>query len=323
MTIYAEFDGEFRPRPPLWRIALLGLCQLTLAVWLVQSLVSVADMLILRKARVEKMWIIDAVPWQTLKGDLTRPDRGDVSDVALRADREYAALNDFVAGGFVVGALLILFFISLSTSLASRLFTITFVQTCAAFGGAFGLRRCLSAVCHGPQVIALAATALVAAFVVCMAEWKLNAMLAGVLTMTPGQRLAIWSCRMLPGSAAVAAACWLAHNETGLQCAAALAALTLVANLIRRPAPSGERIDEVELVEATAATAAIVALLLAAIVWLFGFDARAVVLNDKGFTRPTWAEVRAQLSSIKDDSAPVQPKINIHWSRRPRTKRGR
>lgn len=321
MTIYAEFDDEFRPRPALWRFAVVGVCQLILAVWLVQAAMSAADMAILRKARVEKLWIVDAVPWQALKGDLAQPDRGDVSDFAVRADREYAAWNDIAAGAFVVLALLVLFFVPGSLSLANRLFTITFAQVCALFGGAFGLRRCLSAVCHGPQLILLAAIGLAAAIVVMIGEWKVSAMLAGIFTMNPGRRLAIWASRVLPGCAVIAAACWYVHNEVELQCAVVLAALTLVANLIRKPTPSGERVDSVEMVEASAALPAVVGVLLAAAVWTFGVGVRAVVVSEGSVRRVAWSEVRAQLSAIRDETAaPARPKIDIHWSRRPRTK---
>ncbi|MEO8034316.1 MAG: hypothetical protein ABI837_07770 [Acidobacteriota bacterium] len=320
MTIYAEFDDEFRPRPALWRMAVVGVCQLILAVWLVQAAMSAADMAILRKARVEKLWIVDAVPWQTLKGDLAKPDRGDVSDFAVRADREYASWNHIAAGAFVVLALLVLFFVPGSLSLANRLFTITFAQACAVFGGAFGLRRCLSAVCHGPELILLAAIGLVAAIVVLTGEWKVSAMLAGIFTMSPGRRIAIWAARMLPGCAALAAISWYAHNQVELGCAVTLAALTLVANLIRKPASSGERVDGVELVEASAALPAIVAILLAAAFWAFGIGARAVLVSEGRARRVAWSEVRAQLSTIHDESAPTRPKIDIHWSRRPRTR---
>src|SRR5581483_3052466 len=223
MSVYGEFDDRFRPRPPAARLAVLSLCLFVIAAWAADALVSTADMLVWRMARVQRAWIVYLPPWTTLKAEAAR-------HIAPLAQREYDRLTPIITGALVLLGVL-LFFWPWRQTAGGRLFSIRLAQCVALFGGGFAPRG--KADLSLPVLTALA----VAACVVIAGEWNANAVLAQVIDLRRAvSRAGQWFVRVVPGAIAVAAMAWFAAERIVLYLAVIFALLGFVANVIRAPA---------------------------------------------------------------------------------------
>jgi len=297
--MYSDFDSRYRPRPQRWRIALVSFCYFILGVTITNAIVSLGDIAILRAApRMPDVWVIYATPWLTLK------------PVLPHIVKAYDFTTELLiwTGGLLLLALVAGYLWPARQAIGSRLWSVTFGQTLAAFGGAIFVFRGSSSDPVPPMFYA----APVIAAAICMAgEWSTNTLLGGYYDLqSPLQRLGMWAIRVLPGLAAIAAASYGIHYDFGVLAAGALAGVTLLANLMKRPGRSMETMREIEMREAAAAMPFIAAIVLAGVFFAFGYR------PPRGFVIAGGEITRQPLASAVKTIEPPKPVIDIHWSRR-------
>jgi hypothetical protein len=277
---YGSFDASWRPRPALWRLALVSFCFLILGATIANGIVSIADAALIPN-KYEHPYAIYVAPWSTLPV----PPQG---------------LN----AALLAVALVLVWLWPSRATVASRLWPIALGQTLAAFGGA-----------NVPLKDWWIAAPAVAALLCMLGEWHANNLLGGHLDLdTPLRRTGVWAVRILPGAAAIGAASYVAHYAFGWMAAAGLALATLFANLVRKPGRLLETMREVQLREAAAAMPFATAVIVIAIVLTFGYTPpRALLLSAKGVQRSDTGAAVKQLEQPK-------PVIDIHWSRRPKSR---
>jgi len=296
--MYADFDRRFRPRPQRWRIALVSFCCLILGATITNAIVSLGDIAILRAApKMPDTWVIYATPWLTLRPVLPHIVK------AYDFTTELLIWN----GGLLLLALVAVYLWPARQSIASRLWSVTFGQTLAAFGGAVFVFRG-----GGDPVPPMFYAAPVIAAVICMAgEWSTNTLLSGYYDLeSPLKRIAMWALRLLPGLAAIAAASYGIHYDFGVYAAGALAGVTLLANLMKRPGRSLETMKEIEMREAAAALPFITAIVLAGVFFAFGYR------PPRGYVIAGGQITSQPLAGAVKTIEPPKPVIDIHWSRR-------
>jgi hypothetical protein len=310
MTLYGElkdrFGREYRPRPAAWRIAVVSLCQLVVSVMLANAVVSAIDMYVFQRSYVKDVWLIYASPWSTLASEARPRDLGALGIEAQLAGRP---LMLPACAAFLAVALLAIYLWPTKQTVATRLFSVHLAEAFAAFGaGAIVLRHFDGEI---PGIAILAAAA-----VVCIAgEWAVNNLLANVVPMrNPAQRAGFWLLRIVPAMLAIGATSELARYEAGALCAAGLLAVTLFANVARRPAASYEQVLEPELREAAAAWPFVLIALLMVSVWAFGFAPakRPPRAFDALGTR--LVEPAAALKAAYKPPVLETPKLDIRWS---------
>ena len=295
--MYANYDGRYRARPLRWRIALVSLCHFLLGATITNAIVSLGDIAILRSApKMPDTWIVYATPWLTLKPLLPHVVKpGDFINELLIWN-----------GGLLLLALIAVYLWPARQSIASRLWSVTFGQTLAAFGAAIFVFRGSDAV--APMFYA---APVIAALICMVGEWSTNTLLSGYYDLeSPLQRLGMWALRVLPGLAAIAAASYGIHYDAGVLAAGAFAGVTLLANLMKKPGRSLETMREIEMREAAAALPVVTALVLAGVFFAFGYQPpRGVVIAGGHVTRQP-------LAGAVKTVEPPKPVIDIHWSRR-------
>ncbi len=299
--MYANFDARYRPKPQRWRIALVSLCHLLLGAAITNAIVSIADIAVLRAAPgMPDSWILYATPWLTLKPMLPR----------IVKAYDYRTPFLVATGGLLIGALVVAYLWPARQSIASRLWAVTLGQTLAAFGAAIFPFRGWEGV--DPW---LYAAPVVAAVICIVGEWNATTLLGGYYDLnSPLQRIGMWLLRLVPGLALIAGASLGVGYMWGACAAAGLAVITLFANLVRRPARSLETMREVEMKEAAAALPFVTAIAIGAAVFVFGYTKPYGVVYAGG--RFTHQPLAGAVKTIE----PPKPVIDIHWSRRPRTK---
>lgn len=316
MTLYGElkdrFGQEYRPRPAAWRIAVVSLCQLVFSVTLANAALSAIDMYVFQRAYVHDLWLVYATPWSTLAAEAPFHSLGGLGLEAQLAGRSVLLP---ATAGMLAFALLMIYFWPAKQSVAMRLFSVHLAEAFAAFGAAGFVLRAFDGDLAGIAILA-------AAGVVCIAgEWAVNNLLANVVPMrNPAQRAGFWLLRLLPAMLAIGAAADLARYETGLLCAGGLLLVTLFANVARRPAASYVEVVEPEMREAAAAWPFVAVAFTALCVWAFGFAPanrlpRALDAKNAKFVVPAAA---LQAAYKPPQLETPKPKIDIHWSRRPR-----
>jgi len=270
MSIYGEFDEQWRPRPALWRLAMVSFCHFVLAAWLTSALLSTADMFLMQQAGVKGVWAAYLPPWSTLHtaaaGGLLAP--GQAVDMPVAAERVAERYAPMVAGAALVLALIVLYIWPVGQSLSSRLFAFALAQSLAVFGAASLFRPSLSGVA---KPIPYRFAAVVVAALLCMAaEARTNRVLANLFLMDgPLRRAGLWLVRLFPATFALAFAAWFGGDPAVAVAAAGLAMATLFVNLAHRPPQTHEAVNEPLLREAAAAMPFVLVPLLAAAIWAF------------------------------------------------------
>ncbi|HJW93276.1 MAG TPA: hypothetical protein VJ901_06635 [Thermoanaerobaculia bacterium] len=297
--MYASYDSRYRTKPQRWRIALVSLCHILLGVTITNAIVSIGDIAILRSApNMPDAWVIYATPWLTLKPVLPH----------IVKARDFTNELLIWTGGLLLLALIAVYLWPARRSIASRLWAVTLGQTLATFGGAvFVFRGYLGEV---PQPMFYAAPVIAA--IICMTgEWSTNTLLGAYFELdSPVHRLGMWALRMLPGLAVIAFLSYFIHYDFGVIAAGGLAAITLLANLMKKPSRSMETMREVEMREAAAAMPFIAALVLAGAFFAFGYR------PPRGFVVAGGHITREPLAGAVKAIEPPKPVIDIHWSRR-------
>jgi hypothetical protein len=270
MSIYGEFDEQWRPRPALWRLAIVSCCHFVLAAWLTVALLSTLDMFLMQQAGVKGVWAVYLPPWSTLHtaaaARLLAP--GQAVDMPIAAERVAEGYAPMVAGGALLLALIVLYIWPVGESLSSRLFAFALAQSLAVFGAASLFRLSMSGVSK-PIPYRFAAVA-VAALLCMAAEARTNRVLANLFLMDgPLRRAGLWLARLFPATLALGLAAWLAGDTAVAAAAAGLALATLFVNLAHRPPQTHEAVNEPLLREAAAAMPIVLVPLLAAAIWAF------------------------------------------------------
>jgi hypothetical protein len=274
------FEATYRPRPALWRIALVSASYLILGATIANGLVSTADALLVPN-KYAHPYAVYVAPWSTLP----------VPPHELNAALLAVAL---VAVWLWPGR----------QTIAGRLWPVAVGPTLAAFGGA-----------HVPMKEWLVLAPIGAAIIVMVGEFHAITLLGGYYDLqSPARRFVMWAIRILPGAALLAAAAYGTGYTFGWIAAAGLAGATLFANLVRRPGRLLETMKDVTMREAAAAMPFVTAVIVAAIAFTFGYrPPRALLIGASGVQR---VDAAAAVKSIEQP----KPVIDIHWSRRPRPK---
>src|SRR4051812_5897257 len=257
--MYANYDSRYRARPLRWRIALVSLCHILVGVTITNALVSIADVAILRTTpRMPDAWVLYATPWLTLKPVLPH----------ITKEGNFQSELLIATGVLLLLALVAVYLWPARQSIASRLWAVTFGQTLAAFGAAIFVFRANS----DPIAPMFYAAPAIAALICMAGEWSTNTLLSGYYDLeSPMQRMGMWAIRLLPGVALIAVASYGINYMFGVIAAAGLAGVTLLANLMKKPARALETMREIEMREAAAAMPVITALLLAGMFFVFGY----------------------------------------------------
>jgi hypothetical protein len=297
--MYADFDYRYRPRPLRWRIALVSFCHFILGVTITNGLVSLGDIAVLRAApKMPDAWVVYITPWLTLK------------QVLPHIVKAYDFTTELMiwTGGFLVLAIIAVYLWPARQSIASRLWSVTFGQTLAAFGGAIFVFRGTP----NDPIPPLFYAAPVIAALICMAgEWSTNTLLGAYYDLeSPLQRMGMWAIRVLPALAAIAVVSYGIQYLFGVIAAGALAIVTLLANLMKKPGRSLETMRQIEMREAAAAMPLITVLVLAGVVFAFGYR------PPRGFVIAGGQVKREPLAGAVKAIEPPKPVIDIHWSRR-------
>jgi hypothetical protein len=251
MAVYGDFDGRFRPRPALRRLAIVSLSQFALALLIANLLVSVAEMSLLAYFASPARWVIHATAVSTLPR-LTDPEPQVAAAVAF--------------GMVILGAVVLTLWPTRNT-LARRLFVSVFAQAVSVFGAtAFAFRHA--------SLLGLA-VALAALWLCARAELRAVGVLASVVDLErPLPRLKHWFVRIVPAMALLA----LVPSPRNWWLAVGLAVLTLLLNTSKRPSRF-EVVEEPELREATATMSIVAVAILAFSVWMWP---RKLVVTTKG-----------------------------------------
>lgn len=247
---------EFRPRPPLRRVALLSASQIVVAVWVTSVAVAALEIAALKR------WIFYATPWDTPWHRL--------GVRWIDVDPRFIGPAAMVAA--IVAAVSLWLWPTRQT-LASRHFAHIAAGVLAIFGAVrLGIRAPLM----------YAAPALVASIVIAfVAERRAQSVLANVFE--GGSRLALWCVRILPATAFLALLSWLARDRVGLALAGIFAAITFVVAFVTPP-HRFEQLSDIELNAGVIPLAIAALVIVAGSIALFGVvHARAIFATPKGW----------------------------------------
>lgn len=320
MTIYGEFDSQFRKKPALWRLFLIGLSALVLSSVIVSLLLGGAIGLTGRASQqTESTFVLFAPPVVT--GSI-------LLDAAMGTFGGFA----WIAGAAALAlAILVIVFWPSEPSLASQLVGNAFGNALVVFGALTLPAESILAQARyldDPMKVAEEAGVLVAALIFAViAERRMIALLANLVAMdAPSRRVRLWLMRLGIPFAVLAAAAWLLGSITPAIATAAFLFLTFFENLARRPNARFVQLRDVQMKEAAATLPLIAAILVAASVWAFGFapfrPSRAVVW--RGGREVSFAKLdEAWAKSGLSKPIPRKSVIRIEWSKKSRAARGR
>lgn len=301
---------EYRPRPALWRLAIVVAAQLFIAGWIASLASSVVELTILRRAGL-RSWFVYATPWDGVRERLavrTTPRIDDdpysiafadppvaedrhLAGRAVRADAEHMHRGGWFAVGATALAMLVLYLWPGGPSLASRMFGYVLAAVLATFAAprlAFYEMQYPLDLWYElpPAAMAGSLSTLVALGVAIAAIRRLLTLLGNVFEVRRlPVRLGLVSFLILPAAAIAAASLFATHTHVGAACALLLAGAAFVGAL--PPVPSRfEQLTRIDL------RTAVVPLVVAAL--LLGATAvRVVTLRDGRVRLETWASIRA------------------------------
>lgn len=265
MTIYGEFDSQFRKKPALWRMFLLGFSALVLASVVVSLLVATA-VAFLGKAHA----IGDAAAFVFFAPPVV------TGSILLDAAMGTSDSFPWIAGGVaLLGALLMMFFWPSEPTLAAQLVSNALGSALVVFGAM--TLSIESIVARSAYLSDLAdvggeIAVLVAAVVVALAgERKTIALLSNLVAMdAPSRRVRLWLMRLGIPLAVLASYAFVSGSASPAIAAALFLVITFFENLSRRPTARFVQLRDVQMKEAAATLPLLAALLIAGSVWTFG-----------------------------------------------------
>jgi hypothetical protein len=313
MTIYGEFDAQFRKKPALWRMFLLGVSALVLSSILVSLLVG-AGIALLGKANAGEApssVVLFAPPVVT--GSI-------LLDAAMGTSESFIWIAGAVA---LLGAILIMFFWPSEPTLASQLVSNALGSALVVFGAmTLSIESILARQSYlsGPMEALGEIIVLVAAIVVALAgERKTIALLSNLVAMdAPARRVRLWLMRLGIPLALLGAAGWVLGSLSPAIASAAFLVVTFFENLARRPNALFVQLRDVQMKEAAATLPLLALILLAASIWAFGAAParphRALVW--KGGSSISFAPLAdAARQAGLDRPIPRESVIRMEWSK--------
>ncbi|HVR39660.1 MAG TPA: hypothetical protein VMU84_11235, partial [Thermoanaerobaculia bacterium] len=227
---------EFRPRPPLWRLALVSASQILVAVWLTSLAIAAMEIVAMQR------WIFYATPWGV---------------GASGIDPQIIGIATVVACAL---AAIALWLWPTRQTLATRHFAHVVAQVLAIYGvGRLAPRAPL--MYSAPTLVA----AIVIAFV---AERRVLSLLGNIFALTLRTRLELWCLRIAPVAGFLGAMSWLARDILGIYLACAFAAIPFAVAFVEPP-KRFERVDDLHL-QRIAKIAIVAFILIAGSAALFG-----------------------------------------------------
>ncbi len=265
MTIYGEFDSQFRKKPAVWRMFLLGFSALFLSSVLVSLLLGAGIGLLGRASEADgtASFVLFAPPVVT--GSI-------LLDAAMGTFEPFA----WIAGALALaGAILVIFFWPSEPTLASQLLSNAFGSALVVFGAmTLPIESILARLgtLADPIEVLEEALVLLASIVIAVAgERKTIALLSNLVAMdAPSRRVRLWLVRLGIPLAVLGAAAWVLGSVSPAIAAAAFLAVTLFENLARRPNAQFVQLRDVQMKEAAATLPLLAAILVTASVWAFG-----------------------------------------------------
>ncbi len=312
MTIYGEFDSQFRKKPALWRMFLMGFSALVFSSVLVSLLLG-AVIGLLGRARepIDAAFVLFAPPVVT--GSI-------LLDGAMGTFGGFA----WVAGAAALAvAILIIFFWPSEPTLASQLVGNALGSALVVFGAmTLPIESILAQADYlddPMKVIEEAAVLLAAVIFTVLGERRMIALLSNLVAMdAPSRRVRLWLMRIGIPLAVLAATAVILGSISPAIAAAAFLVLTFFENLARRPNARFVQLRDVQMKEAAATLPLLAAILVAGSVWTFGFapfrPSRAVVW--KGGRSVTFAPLdEAWQKSGLGRPIPRKSVIRMEWSK--------
>jgi hypothetical protein len=277
MTIYGEFDSQFRKKPALWRLFLLSFSALVLSSVVVSLLLGAAIGLVGKGAAVGdevSAFVLFAPP--VVSGSL-------LLDGAMGTAASFA----WIAGAAALAlAIMITFFWPSEPTLASQLLGNALGNAFVVFGAmTIPIESILaqSRYLDDPMKVLEEGIVLLAAIIFAfIAERRTVALLSNLVAMNaPARRVRLWLMRLGIPLAVLATAGFVLGSPAPLIAATAFLVVTFFENISRRPSALFVQLRDVQMQEAAATLPLLAAILVAASVWAFGFapfrPSRAVV----------------------------------------------
>lgn len=265
MTIYGEFDAQFRKKPALWRLFLIGLSALVVSSVIVSLLLGATIGLAGRANQETESTIVLFAP-PVVTGSI-------LLDAAMGTFGGFA----WVAGAAALAiAILITFFWPSEPSLASQLVGNALGTALVVFGAlTLPLESILAQAKYldDPKKVAEEAGVLVVALIFAvLAERRTIGLLSNLVAMdAPSRRVRIWLMRVGIPLAVLGAAAWILGSIAPAIAALAFLVVTFFENLARRPNAHFVQLRDVQMKEAAATLPLVAVILVAASVWAFGF----------------------------------------------------
>lgn len=312
MTIYGEFDSQFRKKPALWRMLVISLSAAIVSSILVSLYVGVAIAAAGRSHNPEgAAWILYAPP---------------VMLPALLFESASATIRLFpvaVSGGALLIGTLLSFFWPAKSTLATQIVLGVQAVGFLTFGAIAPVTasllwridriRSLREVALEGSIILIALALLIAA------ERKTVGMISNLVSVhSPSRRFGLWLVRQAVPFGLLGGLAFAAGAVATAVAAAAMLAVTLLENLARPPASRFQQLRDIEMREAAASLPILAAILLAGSFWLFGGAPlrpdRAVIFQRGG--KPELGTLdEARRAAALNPPLPRESVIRLRWSR--------
>lgn len=313
MTIYGEFDAQFRKKPAFGTMLLVAFSSAMIGAVLVSLLMSLAiGSLGSSRETFSSAFVLFAPPLPLS---------------SLLFDAAVGTLPSFPIAAALVSLLIslgLVFFWPANPDLATQMFLAEVSLAFLAFGTMFPIAESIlmrmSFLREPRQVVVESVIAVVAIVFAVAAERKVIAVLANLVAMaSPGRRLLLWLVRVaLPFTLLGAAGWWAGSYATAIG-AAVILAVTFLENLLRRPSARFVQLRDVHMQEAAVSLPLLAVFLVAGSVWISGsWDGkpeRAVLWSGGRNVRLAPLEEARRVSGLARP-APRERVIRIEWSRR-------
>ncbi|HVR44903.1 MAG TPA: hypothetical protein VMS56_15835 [Thermoanaerobaculia bacterium] len=265
MTIYGEFDAQFRKKPAIWRILVIAVSSAAIASVLVSLLVGLAVGILGRGHDPEGVAAFGLFAPPVF---LASP----LFDAALHTQPSFPWIVGAVA---LACAVVLLFFWPGNPTLASQILLGTHAAALIAFGA---MALCIESILarrvflrEVSQVAGEGAVLLLTIVLAVAGERKIIAVLANLVSMqSPARRIALWLVRLAIPFGILGFLGWAEGSLATAAAAGAFLLVTLVENLTRPPATGLLQLRDVEMREAAATLPIVAILLVAGSIWLSG-----------------------------------------------------
>ena len=313
MTIYGEFDAQFRKKPAVGTMLLVAFSSAMIGAVLVSLLMALAiGSLGSSREAFSSAFVLFAPP---------------VPVSSLLFDAAVGTLPSFPIAAAIASliiALGLVFFWPANPGLATQMFltevSLAFLAFGAIFPAAESILMRMRFLREPRQVVMESAIVLVAIVFAIAAELKLIAVLANLVAMaSPARRLLLWSIRVALPFGLLGAAGWWAGSDATAIGAAVVLAVTFLENLIRRPAARFVQLRDVHMHEAAVSLPLLAIFLVVGSMWISGsWDGRperALLWSGGRNVRIAPLEEARRVSGLARP-APRESVIRIEWSRR-------